>query len=106
MVISTRRYSEEEKNFMIDSMHVQPDKLVIARDLVAVIVHPAAKDSFFSVKELKDLLTGKSKENLIPVFDGTRATSTVRFMLDSVLKGQSLGKNVQAAQSSVDVVNY
>jgi phosphate transport system substrate-binding protein len=51
-------------------------------------------------------LTGKSKENLIPVFDGTRATSTVRFMMDSVLKGQSFGKNVQAAESSVDVINY
>jgi phosphate transport system substrate-binding protein len=106
MVIATRGFSEGEKNFMIDSMHVQPDQLVVARDLIAVIVNPAAKDSFFSVRELKDLLTGKSKRNVIPVFDGTRATSTVRFMLDSVLKGQSFGKNVEAANSSVDVVNY
>ncbi|MGZ4010110.1 MAG: PstS family phosphate ABC transporter substrate-binding protein [Flavisolibacter sp.] len=106
MVIATRGYSEGEKNFMIDSMHVEPDKLVVARDLIAVIVNPATRDSFFSMSEIRDLLAGKSKENLIPVFDGTRATSTVRFMLDSVLKGQSLGKNVQAAQNSVDVVNY
>jgi phosphate transport system substrate-binding protein len=106
MIIATRGYSEGEKNFLIDSMHVQPDKLVIARDLIAVIVNPAAKDTFFSMGELKDLLTGMSKRNLIPVFDGTTATSTVRFMLDSVLKGQSFGKNVQAAKSSVEVVNY
>jgi phosphate transport system substrate-binding protein len=106
MVIATRGYTEGEKNFMIDSMHVEPDKLVVARDLVAVIINPAAKDSFFSMRDLRDLLTGKSKENLIPVFDGTRATSTVRFMMDSVLKGEAFGKNVQAAQSSVDVVNY
>lgn len=106
MVIATRGFSEGEKNFMVDSMHVEPDQLVVARDLIAVIVNPAAKDSFFTMKELRDLLTGKSKENLIPVFDGTRATSTVRFMLDSVLQGQSLGKNVQAANSSVDVVDY
>jgi phosphate transport system substrate-binding protein len=106
MVIATRGYSEAEKNYMIDSGHVQPDKLVVARDLVAVIVNPAAKDSFFTMQEIKDLLTGKSKENLIPVFDGTRATSTVRFMIDSVLRGQSLGENVQAAQSSVDVIDY
>src|SRR5690242_17858837 len=33
MVIATRSYSEAEKNFMIDSMHVEPDKLVVARDL-------------------------------------------------------------------------
>jgi phosphate transport system substrate-binding protein len=58
------------------------------------------------MKEIKDLLAGKTKKNLIPVFDGTRATSTVRFMMDSVLKGEPLGKNVQAAQSSVDVIDY
>jgi phosphate transport system substrate-binding protein len=106
MIIATRGYSENEKIFLIDSIHVDPDKLVIARDLIAVIVNPAAKDSFFSMQEIRNLLTGKSKKNLIPVFDGTRATSTVRFMMDSVLKGESFGKNVQAAQSSVDVVDY
>ena len=106
MVIATRGYTKAEEKYMIDSGHVKPDKLVVARDLVAVIVNPAAKDSFFSMQEIRDLLTGKSKENLIPVFDGTRATSTVRFMIDSVLKGESLGKNVQAAQSSMDVIDY
>jgi phosphate transport system substrate-binding protein len=106
MVIATRGYSEAEKNYMIDSMHVEPDKLLVARDLVAVILNPAAKDSFFTMKQIRDLLTGKSKENLIPVFDGIRATSTVRFMMDSVLKGESLGNNVQAAQSSVEVIDY
>lgn len=106
MVIATRGYTDAEKDYMIDSLKVGPDKLVVARDLVAVIVNPAAKDSFFTMQEIKELLTGKAKENLIPVFDGTRATSTVRFMIDSVLKGESLGKNVQAAQSSVDVIDY
>src|SRR6478609_10918377 len=33
MVIATRGFTEGEKNFMIDSMHVQPGKSVIARDL-------------------------------------------------------------------------
>jgi phosphate transport system substrate-binding protein len=106
MVIATRGYSNGEEAFMIDSMHVQPEKLLVARDLIAVIVNPAAKDSFFTIQEIRELLSGKSKENLIPVFDGTRATSTVRFMLDSVLKGEKLGANVQAAESSVAVVDY
>jgi phosphate transport system substrate-binding protein len=106
MVIATRGYSKAEENFMIDSLQVNPGQLVIARDLIAVIVNPSAKDSFFTMREIKNLLTGNTKKNLIPVFDGTRATSTVRFMLDSVLKGESLGENVQAAQSSVDVIDY
>ena len=91
---------------MIDSVHVDPDHLTIARDIIAVIVNPAAKDSFFSMDDIKDLISGKSKNNLIPVFDGERATSTVRFMIDSVLKGKNLGKNVVAAQSSVGVIDY
>jgi phosphate transport system substrate-binding protein len=106
MVIATRGFTEAERRFMVDSVNVQPDKLVVARDLIAVILNPAAKDSFFTMKEIKDLLAGKTKKNLIPVFDGTRATSTVRFMMDSVLKGEPLGKNVLAAQSSVDVIDY
>lgn len=106
MVIATRGFSEGEKNLMVDSLKVGPEQLVVAHDLIAVIVHPNARDSFFNMAELRDLLTGKAKENLIPVFDGVRATSTVRFMLDSVLRGQNLGKNVVAAQSSVGVIDY
>lgn len=106
MVIATRGISEAEEDRMVDSLKVGAEQLVVARDLIAVIVHPSSKDTFFSMQEIKDLLTGKSKENLIPVFDGTRETSTVRFMIDSVLKGQPLGKNVVAAESSVGVVDY
>ena len=106
MVIATRGYSQEEKELIEDSLKVVLDKLVIARDLIAVVVNPELRDSFFTMKEITDLLTGNSNKNLIPVFDGLQATSTVRFMLDSILKGKSLGKNVVAAQSSVEVVNY
>jgi phosphate transport system substrate-binding protein len=106
MVIATRSYTEAEKRYMIDSVHVDPDDLTIARDIIAVVVNRAAKDSFFSMKEIKDLITGKGKSNLIPVFDGNRATSTVRYMIDSVLKGGNLGQNVVAAQSSIGVIDY
>jgi phosphate transport system substrate-binding protein len=106
MVIATRGYSKAEKDYMVDSLHVAPDQLTVARDLIAVVVNSAAKDSFFSLREIRDLLTGKLKENLIPVLDGTRATITVRFMLDSVLRGKSFGSNVVAAQSSTGVIEY
>src|SRR5260370_1309209 len=43
-------------------------------------------------------------ESFKPVIDS--ATSTVRYAIDSILHGQSLGKNVQAAKSSEDVINY
>src|ERR1043165_9521031 len=31
MIISTRGYSDEERSFMVDSMHVSPEKMVIAK---------------------------------------------------------------------------
>jgi phosphate transport system substrate-binding protein len=78
----------------------------VARDAIAVIVHPNNPDSFFTMNDIRNLVRGKLKEKLIPVFDGLKATSTVRFMIDSVLKGGSLGPNVVAAQSSEGVIDY
>jgi phosphate transport system substrate-binding protein len=106
MIFATRGFSEQERRWMTDSLNVAPQQLVIAHDLVAVIVNPDSEDTVFSMRDIKAVVGGKSKKNLIPVFDGTKATSTVRFMLDSVLKGEPLGKNVVAAQSSAEVVDY
>lgn len=106
MVIATRGFSQSERQLIVDSLGVVPEQRVIARDLIAVIVHPSSIDTFFNMSEIKDLLTGKAKKNLIPVFDGKKATSTVRFMLDSVLKGDSLSANVVAASNSQEVIDY
>ncbi len=106
MVIATRGFTESERALMIDSLKIGPEKLTVAYDAIAVIVHPSAQDSFFTMNDIKDLVSGKGKENLIPVFDGLKATSTVRFMIDSVLKGGSLGPNAVAAESSAGVIDY
>ena len=106
MIITTRGPTDEEKAFISDSLKVGPNAFTLAYDAIAVIVNPQAADSFFTLTDLKNLLKGNSNKNLIPVFDGLKATSTVRFMLDSVLRGQPLGKNVVAAQSSLGVIEY
>ncbi|HEV8051688.1 MAG TPA: substrate-binding domain-containing protein, partial [Parachlamydiaceae bacterium] len=106
LVIATRGFTDGERVKILDSTGIGPDKFTVARDAIAVIVHPGAKDSFFTIQEIRDLVTGKHKKNLIPVFDGLSATSTVRFMLDSVLQGENLGPNVVAAQSSEAVIEY
>lgn len=106
VVIATRGYTKNEKNFLTDSMQLIPQKMVVAYDAIAVIVNPSSADSMFTMQEIKDLLTGRSKNKLIPVFDGLSATSTVRFVIDSVLRGDSLGSNVAAAQSSEGVIDY
>ena len=106
MVIGTRRYFPEEKAYIADTFKIALESMDIARDGIAVIVNPAAPDSLFSIKDLKEILTGKFKKNLIPVFDGVKATSTVRFIIDSVLKGDSLSPKVVAARTSEGVIDY
>ncbi len=106
MIIATREYSPEERAFLVDSMKISPEKMVIARDAVAVIVNPKSKDSLFTMNEIKDLVSGRIKKNLIPVFDGINATSTVRYIVDSVLRGDSLTSKALAAKSSEGVIDY
>lgn len=106
MVITTRPYSPSEKAFMNDSMKISPSYMVIAYDAVAMIVHPSSADTLMKMQDVISLLKGESETGKFPVFDGLRATSTVRFILDSVLRGQPLGKTAVAAESSEKVIDY
>lgn len=106
MIIATRGASQQEKNLVADSLKTGLENEILARDLIAVILNKASTDTFYSMTEIKQLLTGTYKKNLIPVFDGTSATSTVRFMLDSVLQGGNLSSGVVAAENSLGVINY
>jgi len=106
MVIVTRAMTDEEEQFFKDSLNYVPREDVIAYDAVAVIVNNQAKDSIFTMDEIREILLGTSKYKLRPVMDGVKATSTVRYLMDSVLKGKSLGSNVSAAQTSKGVIDY
>jgi phosphate transport system substrate-binding protein len=106
MVIATRAATLEEQEAVIDSLKVGTRSLTVAHDAIAVIVNPAEGDTSFTMEEVKQVLTGKFKKNLIPVFDGLKATSTVRFIIDSVLRGDSLTSKAMAARSSAAVVEY
>jgi phosphate transport system substrate-binding protein len=106
MIIATRRHTLAEEEFMQDSMKVSARSIRVARDAVAVIVHPEAPDSLFTMQQIRDILTGRSTKKLNPVFDGVKATSTVRFVVDSILHGDSLSPDVRAARSSEGVIDY
>lgn len=106
LVITTRTYHQDEKNFIVDSLRKSPRSMVVARDAIAVIVHPDSPDTLFTMSEIREILTGRYKKKLIPVFDGVKATSTVRFVIDSVLRGDSLTPEAMAARSSEGVIDY
>ena len=106
MVITTRAPSKYEDRYMRDSLQVSASWNVTARDAIAVIVHPDSPDTLYSMDEIRQVLTGTYEKKLIPVFDGVQATSTVRYIVDSVLKNDSLGKTAVAAKTSQEVIDY
>lgn len=106
MIIITRGLTEDEVPFYKDTLSFIPMHGRIATDAIAVITNNKAKDSLFSVADIRGMLNGTSGYKYELVMDGLKATSTVRFLIDSVLRGQSMKGNVMAARNSEGVINY
>ncbi|MEN9370928.1 MAG: hypothetical protein RLZZ64_3, partial [Bacteroidota bacterium] len=106
MVIVTRGLSADEEMFYKDTLSFIPLWGKLANDAITVLVHNSSKDSLFSVAEIKSMLNGTSGYPYDLVMDGLKATSTVRFLIDSVLRGQPMAGKVMAAQNSEGVIDY
>ena len=106
-VIITRGLTEKEDKYFKDSLHYFPAWNTVATDAIAVVINKESSDSLFTLKRLNDQLRGKINRNQTIVFDGLNATSTVRFIVDSVLKGQKFDTSVvKAAKTTNEVLNY
>lgn len=107
LVIVGRGLKRREEKYMMDSIHYNPGWNAIASDAIAVVVNNQSVDTLFDLRSLKDLLTGKVKSNKKFVFDGLNATSTVRFVRDSILKGNAFDTSVvKAVKSSNEVLDF
>jgi phosphate transport system substrate-binding protein len=105
MIIVSRGLSDEESNYYKQKLSFKPRWDVMAYDAMDVIVNINAKDSIFTLKQLKNYLSGNDTTKII-VLDGKNQTSTVRMLKDSLLNGKSFGKNVFAAGNSKAVIDY
>jgi len=106
IVIISRELSRDETKYYNSKIGFRPSFGILARDAVAVIVNAQSPDSVFTVNQLKDLLSGKGNSKLSVAIDGNTATSTVRYLKDSLLGGATFGKNVTGAKNSEDLINY
>ncbi|MFY7899547.1 MAG: substrate-binding domain-containing protein, partial [Chitinophagaceae bacterium] len=102
LIIVARGLNEQEQTFYEQKLQFRAQFDLIAYDAVAVIINVAADDSVFTIKKLENILSGKI--NMEAVMDGKNATSTVRYLKDSILKNKPFGANVVAAKNSEDVV--
>lgn len=107
LVIVTRGLTTREEKYFIDSLGYNPGWNQVATDAITLIVNAKSNDTFFTIERLQKQLTGKINRDQNIVFDGLKATSTVRFISDSILHGEKFDTAVvKAAKNSQEVMNY
>ncbi|MDQ2718515.1 MAG: substrate-binding domain-containing protein [Bacteroidota bacterium] len=107
MIIVTRGLTPKEERYYKDSLSFSPTWSKVANDAIAVIVNNDAPDSAFLMSYIRGILDGSTGDKQIAVFDGLTATSTIRYAIDSILKGNPFDpKKVFAEKNSQGVINY
>jgi phosphate transport system substrate-binding protein len=111
MIFVTRGLTKDEEDYYRAKLQYYPYVDVLAYDAIAIIVNRASPDSAFTREEISDVLRGKNEGQFskpyTAVFDGLNATSTIRFALDSILKGGAFDPgHVYATENSMGVINY
>lgn len=107
MIIVTRGLRSNEEAYFKDSLSYTPLWNDVAHDAIVAVVNNKSTDTLFTLSRLKKQLTGKAGKKQTFVFDGLNATSTVRFAVDSILKGEKFDSTVvKAVKSSREVLEY
>jgi phosphate transport system substrate-binding protein len=103
MIIVSRGLTKQENNYFKNYLSFEPKYMQVAYDAVAAIVNINNKDSVFTIEDLRKMMSGEKKYTII--LDGNNATSTVKYLQDSVLKGKSFSSNVVAVKGSEAVID-
>lgn len=107
MIIVTRGLRKDEDEYFLDTLKYNPAWDNIANDAITILVNSKSNDTLFTIDRLQKQLTGEINRDQKIVFDGLNATSTVRFVLDSILKGRKFDTSVvQAVSNSQEVIDY
>lgn len=115
LAIAPRDFTIAEKRYLKDKVNVRSYCLAI--DAIALIINKENPDSILTVSQVKDILTGKitswkdinpksELDKLSLTFDN-EGSSTVRFALDSICKGEPFAKeNIYAQGTNEKVIDY
>lgn len=115
LAIVSRELNTEEKAELI-KQNMLPHATKIGIDGLAIILHPSNPDSLLTITQLRAIFSGQTTSwkqldrkkklgDINVVFDANRS-STLRFVRDSLLRGQPLTKRVFAVNSNPEVLDY
>ena len=113
LAVVSRELSENEKAaFLAKKMQARSRKIAV--DAIALIVNKENQDTIIGVPTLKKILTGeitdwnqiypKSKLGKIDVMFDNPNSSTVRYAIDSICRGEALSDGLYAQKTNLDVV--
>lgn len=115
LAITARELTQAEEQ-TIRNNNLIPRTQKLAVDGVALIINKENNDSLISVSTLKKIMTGEVKSwkeinpdskysNITVVFDNQNS-STVRFIKDSINRGEPLGEALRAQDNNTAVLDY
>lgn len=115
LAILSRDLTAKEKA-ELDKQTMVPKVTKIGTDGLAIILHPSNPDSLLTMTQLRSIFSGQTTNwkqvsgpnklgEVNVVFDANRS-STLRFVRDSLLRGQELTKRVFAAKSNPEALAY
>jgi phosphate transport system substrate-binding protein len=106
MVLVTRGLTDAEVDKFNKKLSFRPKFGPIAYDAVAVITNNKSVDTALTMQDIRSIAEGTSGYKYKMLLDGTSATSTVRYVIDSLLRGKPLSKNIAGANGSLGVIDY
>lgn len=115
LAIATRPLSVNEEASLV-SKKFAPRSYKLATDGIALIVNNRNSDSLITISQINKILTGKvinwkdiypgSKLGAIQLVFDNQNSSTVRFAIDSICKGEPLSDKLSALKTNPEVIDY
>lgn len=102
LAVVARPLNELEKQKIL-AQRITPHEMTVAKESVAIILNPAAKDSLLTTRSLIDVFSGIGKHRV--VFDNPNS-SIVRFVKDSLLAGKAFSESTYSLKSNKAVIEY
>jgi len=104
VAIMARELKPDEVN-VLKNHALLPITNSFAIDAVVLIVNQVSNDTTITVRDIKNMLNGKTKQDVNIVFDNPNS-SLVRYLKEFSGNTQLKQKNIYALKSSKDVINY
>lgn len=115
MIVASRKLRNEEISILNDRK-LFPKELKIATDAIALIVHPSCQDTLISMKQIREILSGKISnwkqldpacpEKPIRILFDNEKSGIVNFLVDSLFRGKFSKENVSALSFNREVIEY